>query len=104
MARLEPLPATAATAGGSPAMSAGTERALVVPSPSCPELLSPQLHTEPLAVTARVWPVPAAAEITPVKPGTGAGVGRLVVVPSPSWPAPFRPQDHTVPSAFTATL
>src|SRR2546425_1181631 len=96
---------------------------VVVPSPSCPELLAPQAMTVPLRSNARLWTSPAETAATPLRPPTGTGVlvqGRPlqppgpVAVPSPSCPrllAPqarrppwLPPQDMTVPLLSRARL
>src|ERR1700741_1983339 len=81
----------------------------VVPSPSCPDPLAPQLQTVPLDVSASECAGPPATATTSVNgtPGdrsTWTGVRRWSVVPSPSCPLSFRPQAHAVPSGLTARV
>ena len=49
---------------------------MVVPSPSCPDPLSPQAHRVPSVLTATVWPAPAATEAQLVAVPTWTGHGR----------------------------
>src|SRR5438552_18257376 len=87
----------------------GAARSVLVPSPSCPNLFAPHVHTEPSRNPAAVYApgsrsFPAAtAPMTLPNPGTGAGVERLVNVPSPSSPNVLSPHAHSVPSALTPT-
>jgi hypothetical protein len=70
----------------------GTSELAVVPSPSCPLLLAPQVQTEPLARIAMVWPL--AGPLPPwntwrTAAGSSArtGMSLLAVLSLPSWPA-----------------
>src|SRR5205085_2271358 len=97
-------PATiAATPLANPGTSIGERRRVVVPSPSCPYVLSPQHLAPPPGVTAQVWPSPGAITLA-VRPGTSTGVRRWVVVPSPSWPLVLLPQHFTPPPALIAQV
>src|SRR5665213_1630937 len=92
---------------------AGVERPVVVPSPSCPYVLSPQHEIDMSLLRAQVYCSPAAISTTPERPGTSAGdprQGTFVPVLSrqvdvtlaagwPSWPLALLPQHETVPSA-----
>src|SRR5690606_5654680 len=72
----------------------GALRSIVVPSPSCPSLFSPQQYGVPSAST-QVCSAPAATSVTvlPARtPSTAMGRVRFVVVPSPSLPDVFSPQ------------
>src|SRR3989344_2532758 len=83
----------------------GTFLLVIVPSPSWPLTLFPQLRTVPSDLRARVWVPPAATAVTPEplpRPETSTGADLLVVVPSPIWPLPLNPQARTVPSDLRA--
>jgi hypothetical protein len=88
----------------------GTERLLVVPSPSSPLPFDPQQRAVESARTAQVWELPAEMWVTPdnVVPApvftTVTGTDLLVVVPSPSRPRSFVPQQRAVESARTAQV
>src|SRR5690349_21285389 len=56
-----------------PANVSGTKRFAVVPSPSWEELLDPQAHTVPSAVTARLCALPAATSCTAGSADTKVG-------------------------------
>jgi hypothetical protein len=70
-----------------PGITRGTDRLVVVPSPSSPALPSPQQETVPFDSRVHVCSLPAVMAVTPVSPGTATGVfcevfnGR-----SPPWP------------------
>src|SRR5947209_8221572 len=86
-----------------PVTRSGVEWSVSVPSPSCPELLPPHVHTEASTVMPLVWVAtaaskPAAMPAAWVKPVTLAGTELETVVPLPSWPCLLSPQAHTVPS------
>src|SRR5690606_33773453 len=71
----------------------GAPRSMVVPSPSCPSLFSPQQYGVPSAST-QVWSPPAATAVTVLPARTAStamGRVRFVVVPSPSLPDVFSP-------------
>jgi len=76
--------ATAAIPEDKPITCVGWVRKVVVPSPSCWELLRPQQYTAPESRTAQVCLAPAliptAADGNPT---TAVGTSRCVVVPSP---------------------
>src|SRR5262249_54568136 len=86
----------------------GVKRLVLVPSPSCPLPLAPQLQTVPSVFSARLWLPPAAISVIDVKkpvppcPLTCTGDVRWVVVLSPSLPLPLFPHAHTVPSDLSA--
>src|SRR5205823_5305990 len=86
--------------------STGVLRSVLVPSPNCPKMLSPQATTVPSFLSARLCWTPAETAITvpAVRPLTGTGVVRRVWVPSPNWPKLLSPQATTEPSAFNARL
>jgi hypothetical protein len=66
--------ATIPTAGmGNPNTKVGTDRFVVVPSPSCPYTLRPQVHTVPSLFSATLWYRPAAIATTSFRPTTAAG-------------------------------
>src|SRR5882757_1119807 len=75
----------------------GRLRRLLVPSPSCPLLLSPQASTFPLEVRARLCEQLANRPRTLEPAGSlvMTGVVLSVLVPVPSSPSAFRPQAHT---------
>src|SRR2546423_302632 len=58
----------------------GSRRAVVVASPSSPELLLPQAQTLPSLLTAREWATPAPTATTRDRPLTWTGAARLVLV------------------------
>ena len=79
-----------------------------MPSPSWPELLSPQQRTVPSPMTAQeVEPAESALIAvvdadSPVMPETKTGTELPAALPSPNCPAKFEPQHCTVPAAITA--
>ena len=77
---------------------------VVVPSPSCPRLLSPQQLTEPSRPTAQVWPTPAETATAAVRPTTLTGALAKSIVPSPSWPWLLLPQQVTEPPTSRAQM
>src|SRR6478735_5295280 len=80
----------------------GAVRAVVLPSPSSPHMLSPQAHRVPSVRTAAVLNSPALTTRYVCVP-TRAGTARLVV-PSPSWPEVPRPQVQSEPSVRSAVV
>src|SRR5439155_24148308 len=84
----------------------GMVRLVVVPSPSCSELLRPQHDGTPLARNAQVCdpPSPAATANAKVRLLTVTSVGLAKVVPLPSWPEALSPQQRAPPSERTAQL
>jgi len=64
----------------------GTERRVIVPSPSSPRPFCPQHHAAPALVIAHVWLGPASmlANFTEVATATGAFLAVFEL--SPSWP------------------
>lgn len=82
-------------AASSPSTRCGSSRADVVPSPSCPRQLAPQLHSPPSAVRANSALV-APTSTTPPRPGAVTGTQRET-------PSPLSPHETTVPSARSAT-
>jgi hypothetical protein len=94
-----------------PETGAGIALSAVVPSPSWPAELPPQVQRAPDAFRAAVWPPPAPAttqfSATVIKRmgvawGTGlSGSGSLELLPS--WPLVLFPHDQRVPSAWRAT-
>jgi hypothetical protein len=112
-ARPKVAPAEIVLTFARPATATGASLSVVVPSPSCPELLAPQEETVPSLRKARLYSQPAETAFTSVRPLTGTGVRAQapslhvsgpVVVPSPSWPARFWPHAITVPFLRTARL
>src|ERR1700719_2572951 len=89
--------------GGSLTMT-GVPVLVVVPSPSCPNLLSPQARTWPVVVRASVCPQPARIDVTRVPGGscTLTGVSLLMVVSWPSCPSVLSPQARSDPPAAAA--
>ena len=83
-----------------------------VPSPSRPDQVAPQHHTDPSVFSAHVCWAPALTDLTedrgPPPSMTWTGVIRRPSesprVPSPSWPQKSPPQHHTVLSLFRAQL
>src|SRR5438105_7196405 len=84
-------------------MSTGAYRVMVVPSPSWPLSLAPQVQMVPSLLSATECLYPAATATTPVSPETEVGTSLAVVVPSPSSPDAFVPHAQAAPSALTAT-
>src|SRR6185436_443963 len=85
--QLSLLPAaTAPIAVVMPLTAAGAHRSVPVPSPSCPEKLSPQQRIVPSASTAQVWKSPLLTATALVMPVTATGVVAVVRVPFPSCP------------------
>ncbi len=84
-----------------PETGTGLNLAVVVPSPSWPEMLPPQQYAAAPAVMPHVYENRAltAAKVSP--PETGTGLDLAVVVPSPSWPELLRPQQYAVPPIVT---
>src|ERR1700686_943139 len=84
----------------------GLRLPVVVPLPSCPELLAPQARTWPGEVNARLWASPPETAVTEVPEGrlTPTGVRALAVVPLPSWPELLKPQASTWPVDVRARL
>ena len=79
------LPPTAmATAGPGSVTGAAAGRAEVVPSPSSPVPLEPQVQTTPELSSAAANAYPPATSTALVMPGTCIGVMWSFVVPSPS--------------------
>ncbi len=71
----------------------GTKALVPVPSPNCPEVLSPQAHAVPSAFTAKEWKLPAATLVNPAALRIAAG--RLTagpLEPRPSAPVLLSPQ------------
>src|SRR5512133_2083298 len=100
-----PPAAIAATPRASRETLAGNRRSPLLPSPSCPEPLSPQQRTPPARLRAQVWFRPAATATAP-RASSERAVGRVrvFVVPSPSCPATFRPQHLTAPRRVSAQV
>src|SRR5262245_33842923 len=80
----------------------GTVRNAVVPSPICPELLSPQHHSVKSVRIAHVWFAPAETLAQFVSEPIWVGDNLRARVPSPSCPTLFLPQHHSVPSSRIA--
>src|SRR5262249_19165165 len=74
----------------------------LLPSPSSPTMLSPQLITVPLRSSAYPSLAPAAIAVTSVRPLTGTGTSLACLAPFPSCPHSSCPQDTTVPFASSA--
>src|SRR5580693_7226994 len=82
----------------------GTWRFFMVPSPSWPNMLSPQ-HITPPSISAHVCRPPAAMAETPdVRPMTATGVRLCALEPFPSWPEPLSPQHQTAPVVDSAQV
>src|SRR5882672_9906744 len=110
-------PAATATTFARPDTATGTDRSVVVPSPSCPSLLAPHAITVPSPSSARLWSSPAEIATIPLSPLTATGlvlqgtvlkpadgqVSGPVVVPSPSWPYSLSPHATTVPLERSAS-
>src|SRR5438309_1530225 len=73
----------------------GVERLVLVPSPNCPHVLSPQAQTVASFLSARLWEAPPPMDVTPVRFATWPVVMREAPPPSPSWPEELLPQVHT---------
>ena len=65
---------------------------VIVPSPSCPDVLSPQHKAGPPVVTPQVWFPPMLTLLKRNPPATAVGTIRSPVVPLPSAPAKLYPQ------------
>src|ERR1043166_461985 len=80
----------------------------MLPLPSWPELLLPQVRTEPSDFRAILCVVAPDIPITPLpvpRPTTGTGALAFVMRgPLPSWPTLLVPQAPTEPSDFKARL
>ena len=57
---------------------------MVVPLPSCPEELYPQVYNVPSFLAATVWYCPTAIATTPFRPLTVTGVELVVMLPLPN--------------------
>ena len=90
------------------ATGTASSRRVVVPSPSCPDELSPHAQTVPSLFNASECPTPAATRVN--TPATAARTGRVrptrdaVALPVPSCPESSSPQPHTLPSKRTAKV
>src|SRR5262245_8966609 len=74
-----------------------------VPSPSCPQRLSPQHWTIPEAITAQVWRRFVALILAPSETcATSVGKEVEFVVPSPISPSGFAPQHFRLPDCTRA--
>lgn len=82
----------------------GARRVVVVPSPYCPWVLSPQQIAWPLPRMPHVWNAPAEIESAVDTPVLVVGSSRFVVVPSPICPDTLPPEQKTVPLARTTQL
>src|SRR5438445_138911 len=82
----------------------GVLAARLLPLPSWPMLLSPQVQTVPSLRSATLWTVPAATAVIPPRYATCTGVVDCVVLPLPSWPLLLLPHAHTVPSFRNVTV
>lgn len=73
----------------------------MVPSPSCPTVLSPQHHTSPSLVVAQpvMLPIDTDTAFDTPATATGASVGLCTMEPLPSSPSSPCPQQRTPPSA-----
>src|SRR5215510_12464662 len=87
-------------------IGSGESLLVVVPSPSSPQVLSPQAQALMMVPAAAMVAQPSLATwVTPVRPGTAAGVAENPPeVPLPSSPLPLLPQLNSVPSERTAKL
>src|SRR5262245_29583914 len=75
---------------------------LLVPSPSCPYMLSPQ-HSRPVPETTAHTDRPLApSAVTPLRPDTATGVSDWLKSPVPSCPMPLCPQQRTSPFVSNA--
>ena len=82
-------------------ITSGVARPVVVPSPNCPDVLSPQHATVPFDFNTHANHCPAMIWVAPVNPITCTGRVLFVVVPSPNCFLLLRPQHQTVPSVLT---
>jgi hypothetical protein len=73
----------------------------MVPMPSSPERLEPQVFTVPSLSSAIMCSAEPAICVTPVRPGTVIGFSFRWRVPSPIWPEEFSPHARTVPSSIS---
>mmetsp|Transcript_3834 Transcript_3834/g.8743 ORF Transcript_3834/g.8743 Transcript_3834/m.8743 type:complete len:516 (-) Transcript_3834:451-1998(-) len=87
--------------------SAGVERDVSSPCPSCPLTPQPHVYTWPVSVETVVCADPHAtrATVMPSSAATRSGVEKLTDgAPCPSCPKCPHPHDHTVPAVPTATV
>src|SRR5947207_1218825 len=98
LAHVSSAPAASSTASLTPVTGTGSDRSIVVPSPSCPSELSPQQSTVPPPRSAHVCFAPHATWSAPDTAATVTGAGgEGTTVPPPSCPFAFQPQHVTVP-------
>jgi len=92
-----------------PANTTGALRFDVVPSPSCPNELTPEHKTnapvviEPVARPQVNW-LPSVSDCHVSPPLTATGEARFTLVPSPSCPLVFRPQQYATPPDVSPQL
>ena len=67
---------------------------VAVPSPSCPDVLSPQANNALLAAIAKEWLTPTNILVQLVFELINTGEDLFTVVPSPNCPEEFKPQAH----------
>ena len=101
-------PAATATAFARPPACTGDQRVVVVPSPSSPAPLEPQVHTDPSLVRATEKKIAALIAVTPESPGTGIGFDEGILqllnrsyqflapryMPVTEWTSQSRPAKH----------
>ena len=98
------MPAPIRLPWASPVTATGTEKALVVPSPSWPLPFAPQQSTAPLLRIAQVCWAPTVSAIGSVTIGTRAGVSAGSSLACASWPLPFPPQQKRPAARVAAQL
>src|SRR5215208_860223 len=90
-----------------PATRVGVRRSVVVPSPSCPLVLSPQQYGTPAAVRPQLYSATVGTETlrkeSPPSTATGAAF-TSERAPFPSWPWALYPQQYAAPVVATAQL
>ena len=81
----------------------GSDRSDIVPSPTCPYVLSPQHFRSPLVSNAHVFRIPVVrASTVDGKFCTVTGTDESLLLPVPSWPPKFQPQHCTAPETSSA--
>jgi hypothetical protein len=79
----------------------GTDRSVVLPSPSCPWSFAPQQYT-PAGDVAQVCPSPALIRLSVTPTGAATGTSESAAPPLPSWPREPAPQQYASPALVSA--